>query len=147
MQFPRERTANLGSQQNFPEQAQPALLVLLWMALGEIWTTPKDFQCPEQLTTPAKYPNKLNNWNVLHASKWSVSRTKTCTLSWQQLTNFLFPKYFDNIPAVQNHRSLFVILRQDYQSNKDTTGVNSKAFSPHYVMLTQQAKFIFKCMG
>lgn len=46
------------------------------------------------------------------------------------LTNFLFPKYFGNIPAARNHRSLFVILRQGYQSNKDTTGVNSEVFFP-----------------
>lgn len=64
----------------------------------------------------------------------------------KQLTNFLFPKYFDNIPAAQNRRSLFVILRQDYQSNKDTTGVNSKVFSPLYNAHTQ-VKFVFKGMG
>lgn len=48
----------------------------------------------------------------------------------KQLINIPFPKYFDNIPTAQNHRSLFVILRQDYQSNKDTTVVNSKVFPP-----------------
>lgn len=58
-----------------------------------------------------------------------------------------YSQYFDNIPAAQNQRSLFVTLRQGYQSNKDTTGVNSKVFSPRYVMLTQEVKYIFKGIG
>lgn len=95
-------------------------------------------------TRNTEHSNKLNTPYALHTSKWSASRRKTGRLSWQQLTNFLFPEYFDNIPAEQNHRSLFVILRQGYQSNKDTTGVNSKVFSPRYVMLTQQLNYFLK---